>query len=84
MNRKLRIDKILSKKFNDFLLEIIDNSNLHQGHNNFTGNDETHIKIILTKKNKIPINRLYIHKHINNLLEEEFKSGLHSLEIKIN
>ena len=84
MNRKQRIKIILSKKFNDFLLEIIDNSNLHRGHNNFTGNDETHIKIILTKKNKIPTNRLNIHRIINNLLEEEFKSGLHSLEIKIN
>ena len=84
MNRKQRIDKILSKKFNDFLLEIIDNSNLHKGHNNFTGNEETHFKIILTKKNKIPIKRLNIHRIINNLLEEEFKSGLHSLEIKIN
>tara|TARA_B100001057_G_scaffold322506_1_gene322745 strand:- start:200 stop:454 length:255 start_codon:yes stop_codon:yes gene_type:complete len=84
MNRKQRIDKILSNKFNDFLLEIIDNSNLHEGHNNFTGNDETHIKIILTKKNEIPTNRLNIHRLINNLLEEEFRSGLHSLEIKIN
>ena len=84
MNRKQRIDKILSKKFNDFLLEIIDNSNLHKGHNNFTGNDETHIKIILTKKNKILINRLGIHRLINTLLEDEFKSGLHALEIKIN
>ena len=83
MNRKQRIDKILSNKFKDFLLEIIDNSNLHKGHNNFTGNDETHIKIILTKKNEIPTNRLNIHRIINNLLEEEFKSGLHSLEIKI-
>ena len=83
MNRKQRIDKILSNKFKDFLLEIIDNSNLHKGHNNFTGNDETHIKIILTKKNEILTNRLNIHRLINNLLEEEFKSGLHSLEIKI-
>ena len=84
MNRKQRIDKILSNKFDNFLLEIIDNSNLHKGHNNFTGNDETHIKIILTKKNKILVNRLNIHRMINNLLEDEFKSGLHSLEIKIN
>ena len=84
MNRKQRIDKILSNKFDNFLLEIIDNSNLHKGHNNFTGNDETHIKIILTKKNKVPTNRLNIHRLVNNLLEEEFKRGLHSLEIKIN
>tara|TARA_E500000178_G_scaffold193573_1_gene191545 strand:- start:671 stop:925 length:255 start_codon:yes stop_codon:yes gene_type:complete len=84
MNRKQRIDKILSKKFDNFLLEIIDNSILHKGHNNFKGNDETHIKIILTKKNKKPTNRLYIHRLVNNLLEEEFENGLHSLEIKIN
>ena len=84
MNRKQRIDKILSNKFDNFLLEIVDNSNLHKGHNNFTGNGETHIKIILTKKDNSPFNRLNIHKIINNLLEEEFNSGLHSLEIKIN
>ena len=84
MKRKQRIDKILSNKFDNFLLEIVDNSNLHKGHNNFTGQDETHIKIILTKKNKIPTNRLNIHRLINNLLENEFKNGLHSLEIKIN
>ena len=84
MNRKQRINKILLKNLNDISLEIIDNSNLHKGHNNFTGNGETHIKIILTKINKIPINRLKIHRLINRLLEEEFKTGLHSLEIKIN
>ena len=84
MNRKQRIDKLLSKKFDNFLLEIIDNSNLHKGHNNFTGFNETHIKIILTKKDNKSSNRLKIHRLINNLLEEEFKSGLHSLEIKIN
>ena len=84
MNRKQRIGNLLSKKFNDFLLEIIDNSNLHIGHNDFTGNDETHIKIILTKKNKSSFNRLMIHRLINSLLEDEFNNDLHSLEIKIN
>ena len=84
MNRKQRIHKILSNKFDNFLLEIIDNSNLHKGHNNFTGSDETHIKIILTKKGNFQFNRLNIHRIINSLLEEELRSGLHSLEIKIN
>ena len=84
MNRKQRIDEKLSKKFDNFILEIIDNSNLHKGHNNFTGSGETHIKIILTKKDSFIFNRLDIHRIINSLLEEEFKNGLHSLEIKIN
>ena len=84
MNRKQRIDKILSDTFDNYLLEIIDNSNLHKGHNGFSGNTETHIKIILTKKDTTQSNRLNIHRLINSLLEEEFKKGLHSLEIKIN
>tara|TARA_Y100001970_G_C13518100_1_gene501626 strand:+ start:77 stop:331 length:255 start_codon:yes stop_codon:yes gene_type:complete len=84
MNRKQRIYNLLSKKFDDFSLEIIDNSNLHVGHNNFDGKNETHIKIILTNKNTHTLDRLNIHRIINNLLEGEFKNGLHSLEIKIN
>ena len=84
MKRKQRIEKLLLSKFDNFLLEVIDNSNLHIGHNNFTGVDETHIKIILTKKNKTSSNRLYIHRTINTMLENEFKNGLHSVEIKIN
>ena len=84
MNRKQRIEKLLSNKFDNFLLEVVDNSNLHIGHNNFTGKDETHIKIILTKKNKTSSNRLKIHRTINTILEKEFKGGLHSVEIKIN
>ena len=84
MNRKQRIDKKLSKKFDNYLLEIIDNSDLHKGHNGFSGSNETHIKIILTKKDKTPSNRLDIHRSINSLLEKEFQNGLHSLEIKIN
>ena len=35
-------------------------------------------------KDNSSFNRLNIHRIINSLLEEEFKSGLHSLEIKIN
>ena len=84
MNRMQRINEILSKKLDDFILEIIDNSNLHIGHNNFDGKNQTHIKIILIKKNNHSFNKLNIHRMINNLLEDEFKNGLHSLEIKIN
>ena len=70
MNRKQRIDKILSNKFDNFLLEIVDNSNLHKGHNNFTGSGETHIKIILTKKDRTPSNRLRIHRIINSFFNK--------------
>ena len=83
MNRTKRIKNILEKNFNHHTIVVIGNSHLHKGHNNFDGNNQTHIMVQLTKHSKIEINRLEIHRKINFLLSQEFDSGLHSLEIKI-
>ena len=83
MNRSKRIKKILNNQFSDFDIIITDNSHLHKGHNNFDGNNETHILVHLKKNSKLELNRLEIHRKINSLLNKEFDSGLHSLEIKI-
>ena len=84
MNRKQRIYNLILNNFAEFSIEIIDNSHLHSGHHNFDGKNETHILILLKNKNSIKINRLKIHRQINNLIKDEFNKGLHSLEIKIN
>ncbi len=84
MNRKQRIKNILISKFREFSIEIIDNSKLHAGHQNFNGMEETHIQIILKNKFLKKVNRLQIHREINKLIKDEFNLGLHSLEIKIN
>ena len=73
MNRSKRIENILLKQLPNFSLEIIDNSNLHKGHNNFNGKDETHLKILLKSNNNLKINRLEIHKKINLLLKKKCK-----------
>ena len=83
MNRKKRISEILKKKWENFEFEVNDNSLLHKGHNNFDGKGETHIQIVLINKTNIKCNRLDIHRKINEVLENEYNSGLHSLEIKI-
>ena len=83
MNRTKRIKKILEKNFNNCTIVVIDNSHLHKGHNNFDGNDQTHIYIQLKKPPNLELKRLDLHRKINSLLSEEFKDGLHSLEIKI-
>ena len=84
MKRKQRIFNLLSKHFDQFSIDITDNSHLHAGHNKFDGLNETHIQILLIKQTSQKINRLDIHKKINSLLKNEFEIGLHSLEIKIN
>ena len=83
MKRKKRIESILSKKFSFWKVEVKDISTLHKGHNNFDGNNETHILVHLKKNSKLELNRLEVHRKINSLLIKEFDSGLHSLEIKI-
>ena len=83
MNRTKKIQDIIEKNFNDFTILVTDDSLAHKGHNNFDGYKETHIIVELKKKYKFKINRLDIHKKINTLLFEEFKQGLHSLQIKI-
>ena len=83
MNRTKRIKNIIEKNFNEFSILVIDDSIAHKGHNNFDGKEETHIIIELKKKFNLDIKRLDIHKKINTLLSDEFKIGLHALQIKI-
>ena len=83
MNRTKRIKDIIEKNFNDFSILVTDDSLAHKGHNNFDGKEETHIIIELKKKFNLDIKRLEIHKKINSLLSDEFKLGLHALQIKI-
>ena len=84
MKRTKRIDNILKKNLSNLNIKITDNSHLHQGHNNFNGDGETHITVNLQINSKSKINRLELHRKINSLLKKEFDKGLHSLEIKIN
>ena len=84
MNRSKRIQEILEKHISNLDIQIVDNSYLHKGHNNFNGLGETHITINLQFNPDSKINRLEIHRKINSLLKKEFDTGLHSLEIKIN
>ena len=83
MNRTKRIKDIIEKNFDEFSILVTDDSLAHKGHNNFDAKEETHIIIELKKKINFDFKRLEIHKKINTLLSEEFKIGLHALQIKI-
>ena len=83
MNRKKRIKEILSSYFTDSKIEVFDNSIEHSGHNNFDGSQESHFKINIDNVSIKFLSRLEIHRRINYLLDNEFKNGLHALEIKI-
>ena len=84
MNRKKRIEAVLQSTFVGWRIEIIDNSINHIGHNHFNGTQETHFQVILKNKTHNKINKLSIHRKINELLKDEFVKGMHALEIKIS
>ena len=83
MKRKKRIEDILINYFEEETIIVQDKSSSHIGHNNFDGKEETHFLITLQFKGQKVLDKMSIHRKINNLLEKEFNSGLHSLEIKI-
>ena len=83
MNRKKKIESILKKNFIGWKTIVKDISILHKGHNNFDGSEETHFSIILNSNSQNKESKLKIHRKINELLKDEFNSGLHALEIKI-
>ena len=55
MNRTKRIQNILDKHFNETTIFVKDNSNLHEGHNNFDGTEETHIFVQINQTSNLSI-----------------------------
>tara|TARA_E500000331_G_scaffold148719_1_gene144743 strand:- start:151 stop:429 length:279 start_codon:yes stop_codon:yes gene_type:complete len=82
--RYLRIKKKIISSLAPEFLRIRDDSNLHASHGNVKkGELETHfnIKIVSTffkHKNKVDM-----HKMVYEILNDEFSSGLHSLELDL-
>ena len=60
MKRKQRIFNLLSNHFDQFSIDINDNSHLHAGHNKFDGLNETHIQILLINKTSQKISSFFI------------------------
>ena len=76
------IKKKLVNKFNIENLEIIDNSNKHKRHKNFSPDKfHLHLKIKSLYLSSLP--RVNAQKMIMKTLKEDLESRLHALEISI-
>jgi BolA protein len=83
MNRIKRIERKLSALKPQYL-EIINNSSLHNNHNASPNSGESHFTIKIFADSIASEGLIKQHKIINNLLKEEFTTGLHALSIIIN
>ena len=77
--------KILLQDISQFeILEIIDNSEKHKKHIGVENSSSVLTHVELRVLNKSNLNKIDIHRTIHEKLDSVFKSGLHSLEIKIS
>tara|TARA_Y100000589_G_scaffold296162_1_gene303138 strand:+ start:787 stop:1056 length:270 start_codon:yes stop_codon:yes gene_type:complete len=82
-SRKKRIETILKKNFSPTILMVRDDSKKHEGHGQISKNaQETHffVKMVL---NNCTITKVDLHRKVYNLLDNEFSSGLHALELEL-
>ena len=83
-SRKKRIESLLRKNFSFKMLLVRDDSKNHEGHSQVTQNSkETHFFIKMVLKNSSNITKVSLHRKVYNLLDNEFSSGLHALELDI-
>tara|TARA_B110000438_G_C15784790_1_gene637902 strand:- start:1206 stop:1463 length:258 start_codon:yes stop_codon:yes gene_type:complete len=83
MNRKKRIETIMKNNFIYDFLNVLDDSHLHAGHQNYNGKQESHFTIIFKLNAEIKLTKLQVHRKINELLKDEFSNGLHALQIQL-
>ena len=82
-SRKKRIETILKNNFSPAVLLVRDDSKKHEGHSQVIRNTkETHffIKMILDNST---ITKVNLHRKVYNLLDNEFNTGLHALELDL-
>ena len=82
-SRKKRIETILKNNFSTTELLVRDDSKKHEGHSEVSKNaKETHFFIKMTLNN-CTITKLNLHKKVYSLLDNEFNTGLHALELDL-
>jgi len=82
---KKSIEKKLELAFAPQMLEVINESHLHAGHQeHFDGTGETHFRIRIASTQFADMSRVERHRAITDLLQQELDDGLHALAIEAN
>ena len=82
MNRKTKIEKMIHSCFQPYFCSVKDVSEQHRGHQSFKENVESHFEIIIVSQKFDNKSKIIRHRMINEGLQKEFQSDLHSVTIK--
>ena len=72
----------ISQEFNPDKILLIDNSSLHTKHKSFDPK-KFHLKLIIKSEKLKNMNKIESHRAIFSILDQDMKSRIHALEIKI-
>jgi len=80
---KRSIEKKLRSAFSPLMLEVINESHQHAGHQeHFDGSGETHFRVKIIASQFTHMSRIERHRAITDLLAQELNNGLHALAIE--
>ena len=77
-----RLKALLEKNFDCQRLEIVNESDLHDGHNASPNSGQSHFRVIITSNDFKNRSRLQCHQLVNNAVKPLFEEGLHALSIQ--
>jgi BolA protein len=77
------ISEKLTQAFSPEHLEIIDESNRHQGHAGWREGGETHFRVRIATRHFDDLGRLAQHRAVMEVLDDELKGGVHALAIEV-
>ena len=82
MNRKTKIEKMINDRFQPYFFSVKDVSEQHRGHQSFKENVESHFEVIIVSQKFDNKSKILRHRMINEGLQKEFLSDMHSVTIK--
>jgi BolA family transcriptional regulator, general stress-responsive regulator len=82
MNRLQRIEGLLTKALAPTSLSVVDESHHHAGHSGAREGGETHYNVTIEAEVFKGKTRVACHRLVNEVLKDEFDTGLHALAIK--
>lgn len=82
MDRAERIRRRLSEALPCERVEVADRSHLHAGHAGAAPGGQTHYSVVVVSASFAGMTRVARQRAVNELLKDEFGSGLHALELQ--
>lgn len=73
----------LTEKFSPTILEVLDESNKHQGHAGWREGGETHFRVRIATSKFDGLSRLAQHRAVFEVLDAELKDRVHALNIEV-